>query len=436
MDLADKQERSFNIEPDIVLDLEDDIDAELFNSPEKDFKNRIFTVGGRRSTGGPRTRQPNQLRNNIPKKIWRRRRYAATQRVWDKDRGRLVKNILSGKDPLVDPPIPEGTKDHWKELFSKLSPPSHFQDEAPGDINILGSITIEEIEWLKRTLKLGTSPGPDRIRAEELKAARNQDIQRLYNSILRIKDIHHSWAKGFTTLIPKLDDPRTPSDFRPITITSILTRGLHKILGRRISRNISIDIRQKGFREGGGVGYNILILKEIIKQAKEQPRTTYLCFIHFSKAFDSVSHWALVDGLAAAGLDNDSVQYIRNYYMKAATTIMGEEANINRGVLQGDSMSPTIFNIVLQFALRKIPEAVGVDVGSVCIQYLAFADDIVVTASSRPGITMAVNTLLEDAAKISLGYGSVVYLDSLEIKRGRSGCTTTGLSHIETKRSL
>ena len=107
---------------------------------------------------------------------------------------------------------------------------------------------------------------------------------------LSIKDIHVNWTKGYTALIPKVDNPRTPSDFRPITITSVLMRGLHKILAKRISRNIPIDVRQKGFKEEEGAGANILILKDLIRQAKEQPQTTYFCFIDFSKAFDSISH--------------------------------------------------------------------------------------------------------------------------------------------------
>ena len=301
--------------------------------------------------------------------------------------------------------VPEGAKEHWLQLFSRLSPLSQFQGVEPGDINILGPVSLAEIEWLKGTISISTSSGPDAIKAEEIKNANSEDLRRIYNSLLRIKDIHVSWAKGFTVLIPKIDNPRTPSDFRPITIMSVLTRGLHKILAKRISRNMPIDIRQKGFKEEEGVGANIMILKDIIKQAKEQPQTTYLCFIDFSKAFASISHWALLDGLAVAGLDHDSITYIKNYYLKAATNIMGEDTQINRRVLQDDPMSPVIFNIILQFALRRIPEAVGVVVRGTCIKYLAFADDVVVVASSRPGIEIAVNTLLSEAAKIGLQPG-------------------------------
>ena len=141
-------------------------------------------------------------------------------------------------------------------------------------------------------------------------------------------------------------------------------------------------------------------MKDLIRQAKEQPQTTYFCFIDFSKTFDSINHWALLDGLALAGLDHDSITYIRNYYLKATTNIMSEETQVNRGVLQGDPMSPVIFNIILQFALQRIPEAVGLVARGTCIRYLAFSDDILVVASSRPEIRTAVDTLLSEAAKI------------------------------------
>ena len=50
---------------------------------------------------------------------------------------------------------------------------------------------------------------------------------------------------GLTTLIAKNKQSNEPSHYRPITMSSILCRLLHKILARRMESTVIIDPRQK-----------------------------------------------------------------------------------------------------------------------------------------------------------------------------------------------
>ena len=43
---------------------------------------------------------------------------------------------------------------------------------------------------------------------------------------------------GGTTLIPKIDNPNKPSDYRPITVSPKITRLLHKILAKPLEIEI------------------------------------------------------------------------------------------------------------------------------------------------------------------------------------------------------
>lgn len=74
-------------------------------------------------------------------------------------------------------------------------------------------------------------------------------------------------------------------------------------------------------------------------------------------------------------------------------------------MLQGDPLSPLLFNIVLDWVLPNLPQAVGAMVNGVRFQYLAFADDIVLTASSRVGLQLAIDTLMREALKVGLRPG-------------------------------
>lgn len=80
-------------------------------------------------------------------------------------------------------------------------------------------------------------------------------------------------------------------------------------------------------------------------------------------------------------------------------------ANIQSGVLQGDPLCPLLFNMVLDWALSNLPQAVGAMVNGVRFQYLAFADVIVLTASSRVGLQLAMDVLMRQALKVGLRPG-------------------------------
>ena len=85
---------------------------------------------------------------------------------------------------------------------------------------------------------------------------------------------------------------------------------------------------------------------------------------------------------------------------------MGEETTIRRGVAQGDPLSPVLFNLTLQRALRAIPEEVGLrTTEGNTIRWMAFADNIVVMASSPAGLRLSLNCLLQKAATLGLEPG-------------------------------
>ena len=76
------------------------------------------------------------------------------------------------------------------------------------------------------------------------------------------------FKKGITTLIPKCKHPTIPSQFRPITLSSILCRLFHKFIARRLESIITLDSRQKAFTKRDGIAENIFLLKNIIYQHK------------------------------------------------------------------------------------------------------------------------------------------------------------------------
>ena len=82
-----------------------------------------------------------------------------------------------------------------------------------------------------------------------------------------------------------------------------------------------------------------------------------IIFIDFKKAFDSVDRNTLFQILHACSIPEKIVKVIQIMYVNTSAVVLTPEGetsnfNINTGVLQGDSLAPYLFIIVLDYALR------------------------------------------------------------------------------------
>ena len=342
---------------------------------------------------------------SLKKKAIKVRAYRRIQRMWQKDRGRAIREVITGI-PDGPTPSPSGLKQFWIDLFSRTSPNEPRTPSAiRPTLKVAGPIDEDEVISVVKTTKSSTAPGPD---GRKIKDVRRLGVPRLtwaFNSCMLYKDVPQSWADGRTTLIPKKPLASEPGDFRPITITSILLRLFNKVLSRRLMAAAPLPLQQKGFAPEEGVAANILLIQEILKNATSNKTDLSVAFIDFKKAFDSVGHPSLVAATKRWGFPPELTEYIRTLYGKATTNILGDTCPIRRGVLQGDPLSPYLFNITLDWALSQVPESVGARISGTPISYIAYADDVALTASTPCGLQASLDVFAAESAKVGLEIG-------------------------------
>ena len=118
-------------------------------------------------------------------------------------------------------------------------------------------------------------------------------------------------------------------------------------------------------------------------------RPTVLTFVDLEKAFDNVEWNELFEIMEATGIKYRERRVIYNLYkdQTAVVRIEGEErkAEVHKGVRQGCSLSPLLFNLYIEQAIQEIKEEYGkgVMVQGEEIKTLRFADDIVMLSESR-----------------------------------------------------
>lgn len=85
----------------------------------------------------------------------------------------------------------------------------------------------------------------------------------------------------------------------------------------------------------------------MIEKATEYNISLWMAFVDFRKAFDTVEIWAIIKSLRYARVDQRYINLIENIYRTSTMSIRLHESsnkiNANRGVRQGDVISPKLF---------------------------------------------------------------------------------------------
>ena len=114
---------------------------------------------------------------------------------------------------------------------------------------------------------------------------------------------------------------------------------------------------QNGFRRGRSTLSQILSLRRIIEECKLSNRDLALVFVDFSKAFDSVDRDRMFEILKLYGIPDKIISAIKVLYSNTTSTIMSPDGEtspfyIAGGTLQGDTLAPFLFIIVVDYVLR------------------------------------------------------------------------------------
>ena len=131
---------------------------------------------------------------------------------------------------------------------------------------------------------------------------------------------------------------------------SHITKILLKILMARMRNKITPEIAEEqcGFVKDKGTRNAIYMLRTLTERAIEIQRGLYLCFIDYTKAFDTLRHEEIMSILDSLNIDGKYLRIVRNiYWEQTAAMRIGNDLSafqdIKRGVRQGCVLSPDLF---------------------------------------------------------------------------------------------
>ena len=349
---------------------------------------------------------PHKRRRPVPTPRRRRRvrrrewEYKVTQEALRRCRKTTVDQMLDGTFvPSEEERLPDPLEVNsvFREKLERATPPTADRRvPKPTEHHNISNqpLTPQEVQSALQGMKASSAPGPDGwMTKSSLQKVPVEGLTAVLNVFLWKRWLPEQLTESRSILVPKHSGASDQvSEYRPISITSALSRLYARVVSRRLQGEVPFHIRQKAFIDEDGCFANIHALRTVLKEARRRRSPVAACLLDLSKAFDSVPHWSVEDGLRRKGFDDDSVSVVRSFYNGAITRFQvstdgssDQQIKILSGVRQGCPLSPYLFNSVIDDALSEIngDDTLGVHLGSSRLTCMAFADDLVLFGNSK-----------------------------------------------------
>ena len=157
-----------------------------------------------------------------------------------------------------------------------------------------------------------------------------------------------------------------------------------------------------GFRRGKGTRDAIGMMRIIAERTLEVDEKLCVCFIDWQKAFGHVNWTKLMQILKRISIDSRERRLICKLYMEQKVKLRldrGETGSlqIGRGVRQGCSLSPVLFNLYSECLTKEAPlDGPGdFNIGGQIIQTVKYADDLVLMAKEETVLQGTIDKLIE-----------------------------------------
>ena len=204
----------------------------------------------------------------------------------------------------------------------------------------------------------------------------------VFSKILIVGDIPADWLHHLACPVPKPGkEPVDLTSHRPISLLCSAQKVFEKIVHRRL-QHVPLQAAQHGFRPGIGATTALATVTHLLHgwvsatssgPSQVQNRVGMLC-LDITSAFDNILPTKLVNMLIAKGVPYPIVGYVWQWTRGRTVSTRWNGALsppkvMRKGIPQGSSLSPWLFNIYLDdmlASLSKLPD----------VTPIAYADDV------------------------------------------------------------
>ncbi|MCW4345464.1 MAG: reverse transcriptase domain-containing protein, partial [Candidatus Thiodiazotropha endolucinida] len=280
-----------------------------------------------------------------------------------------------------------------------------IEDICTNQESVYQPTTPLEIEKIVQTFKNNKAQDLQGLSAEHLKFAPDVTyvhLSNLMNFIMQTGYIPNEMKIGVITPVLKKDkDARLPTNYRGITVLSIIGKVLEKVLLKRTETTLCREQSrfQRGFTRNSSSTNAALIVTEVQNEAKLNKQNLHLVTLDACKAFDVVWQDSLLRKVYLAGVDGSMWLTLSSLYNGASSSVkwsghVSQPFTVRQGVRQGGILSTLhykLFNNGLLHMLESLH--LGAFIGHINCCAPTCADDVALLGTCKRHLRELLHTV-------------------------------------------